>query len=86
MKTTKRTRPSVTSPPLMNRVEWARSIQRKTGTVDKYQVKKLSIPSLYRRELSLADLEAERLFIRNHKGEYCHTGVVDFQYTDIDFV
>lgn len=74
------------SPPLMNRTEWARSKQVKTGTVNKHQVKKLSVPSLYRWELSLADLEAERLFIRNHRGEYCHTGVVDFQYTDADFV
>ncbi len=44
------------------------------------------VASLYRWELSLADLEAEHLFIRNHRGEYCHTGVVDFQYTDLDFV
>lgn len=80
----KRTRPS--NPPLNNRIEWTHSRQVKTGTVNKHQVKKLSVASLYRWELSLADLEAEHLFIRNHRGEYCHTGVVDFQYTDIDFV
>ena len=79
-------RPSVASSPLENRAEWARSRQPKTGAVNKHQVKKLSVPSLYRWELSLADLEAEHLFIRNHRGEYCHTGVVDFQYTDLDFV
>lgn len=82
----KKTPPGV-SPPLMVRLEWARSERRiATGAVNRYQVSKLSVPSLYRWELSLADLEAERLFVRNHRGEYCHTGVVDFQYTDLDFV
>lgn len=80
-----RIRPFVVSLPLENRLEWARSKQRKTGTVDKYQVRKLSVPSLFRWELSLADLEAEHLFIRNHRGEYCHTGVAGFQFTDLDF-
>ena len=45
-----------------------------------------SVPNFFRRELSLADLEAEHLFVRNHRGEYRHTGVGDFQYTDADFV
>ena len=45
-----------------------------------------SVPNFFRWELSLADLEAEHLFVRNHRGEYRHTGVGDFQYTDTDFV
>ena len=45
-----------------------------------------SVANSFRRELSLADLEEERLFIRNHWGEYCHTGVVDCQYADPDFM
>jgi len=45
-----------------------------------------SVANFFRRELSLADLEAEHLFVRNHRGEYRHTGVGDFQYTDADFV
>ena len=84
MKTTDRTRPFLDSPPALNRVEWARSTQPKTGTVNEFQVKRLALPSIARMELSLADLEAERLFVRNHRGEYCHTGVVDFQFTDLD--
>ena len=44
-----------------------------------------SVANPFRRELSLADLEAERLFVRDHRGEYSHTGVVDCQYTDPDF-
>lgn len=78
--------PFAAGTPSWRQLEWARCRQPKTGTVDKYQVRKLSVPSLFRWELSLADLEAERLFVRNHRGEYRHTGVVDFQYTDLDFV
>lgn len=86
MSNNRRIRPFGINSPLEKQLEWARCRQSKTGTVDKYQVRKLSVPSLFRWELSLADLEAERIFIRNHRGEYCHTGVAGYQFTDLDFV
>lgn len=46
---------------------------------------KKGIASLFRLELSLADLEAERLFIRNSRGDYEHTGLGEFEYADTDF-
>ena len=50
------------------------------------QFNTLFTPSMCRQELTLADLKMERLFVRNHRGEYCHTGVAGFQFTDLDFM
>ena len=84
MKTRNRIPPSVYSHPSLNRWEWARANPLETGAVNEFQVRKLSVASLARFELSLADLEAERLFVRNHRGEYYHSGVTDFQFTELD--
>lgn len=42
------------------------------------------VPLLPLLELSLADLETERLFIRNHRGTYFHNGEGDFQFSDVE--
>ena len=38
--------------------------------------------SLFRLELSLADLDAERIFRRNGRGDFLYSGSGEFQYSD----
>lgn len=42
------------------------------------------VASLFRLELSLADLDAERIFRRTGRGDFLYSGSGEFQYSDGD--